>query len=75
MALCDDSEDPNLTWIPEAAEALSVDHWWPLSHCSWHQYLFVIIKFSEKNSFQEKQSGHSEDTKGNKTSKIQSTAN
>lgn len=75
MALCDHSEELNLTWIPGAAEALSVDHWWPPSHCSWHQYLFVIIEFSEKNSFQEKQSRHSENTEGNKTSKIQSTAN
>lgn len=28
---------------------LSVDHWWPLSHCSWHQYLFCNNKvFREK---------------------------
>lgn len=48
MALCGHSEDPHLTRIPEAQERLSVDHWCPLSHCSWHQYLLAIIEFSGK---------------------------
>lgn len=81
MALCGHSGDPHLTRIPEAAEA---------SKCGPLVFTFSLLLASifignnrvfrkKKNSFQEKQkevqSRHSENTKGNKTSKTQSIAN
>lgn len=80
MALCGHSEDPHLTRIPEAAGA---------SKCGPLMFTFSLLLasifignnrvFRKKNSLQEKQkevqSRHSENTKGNKTSKTQSIAN